>query len=372
MVRNAVVAQYSETDPRIALRVWATHPASELWSGLTEIGIAARDRRPVGQATLDRIRDAAVKSPLSPEPFLVRGVEAQLERNPALAFQAFSAAKLRDGRSIPARYFLAEQDFRRGDVPSGLREVAVLARMVPHGVDNLAPFIAAYARDGRSRPQLLALFRSDPNLEQAALTVLASDPANAGLIFQLATPAREPPQWSARLLETLVNAGQYDQARSAWQRLAHVRPSADQLIYDAGFTDSAAPPPFNWTLASSTVGLAERQPGGRLHLLYYGQDDGALATQLLILKPGRYRLSLRVSGDLAHGRSLTVAVSCARDNARLLTVPLAAATAGGSFDVPASCPAQNLTIAGSAADLPQQADVTVSALSLTREALAHG
>ena len=43
-----------------------------------------------------------------------------------------------------------------------------------------------------------------------------------------------------------------------------------------------------------------------------------------------------------------------------------------SFDVPAGCPAQNLTIAGSAADLPQQADVTVSALSLTREALAHG
>jgi hypothetical protein len=370
-VRNAVVAQYSQTSPQLALSAWAGHPASELWSGLTAIGVAARERRPVGSATFDLVRDAAIKSPLSPEPFLVRGVQAQLDGNRRVAFEAFSAAKLRDGRSIPARYFLAEQDFRSGDVAGGLRETAVLARMVPHGVDNLAPFIATYARDRRSRPQLLALFRSDPSLEDAALTVLAADPANAALIFELATPSREPPQWSPRLLETLVNAGRYDDARSAWERLAHVRLSDDQLIYDAGFRDRIAPPPFNWSLSSSTIGLAERQTGGRLHLLYYGQEDGVLASQLLVLKPGRYRLSLKASGDLVHGRSVTLAVSCLPANAALLAVPLATSIAGGSFEVPAGCTAQTLRIAGSASDLPQQADVTISALSLVREA-GHG
>jgi hypothetical protein len=369
-VRNAIVAEYAETKPQLATEIWPQHPASELWSGLTQIGLAARARKPVGAPTLDLIRNAAIKSPLAPEPFLVRGVEAQLAGNRALALQAFLAAKLRDGRSIPARYFLAEQYFRGGDPARGLRETAVLARMVPNGVDNLAPFVAAYARDGRSRPQLLALFRSDPNLEQSALSVLAADPANAGLIFELASPARKPPQWAARLLETLINAGEYQQARAAWSRVSHVALAPDQLIYDADFASGAAPPPFNWTLASSTVGLAERQGGGRLHLLYYGQEDGPLASQLLVLAPGRYRVAMRVSGDLAHARSLALTMTCVRSSGSLMILPLndsERARQGVSFDVPDGCAAQTLRFTGTAADLPQPVELTVSGLQLTRD-----
>src|SRR5262249_38245020 len=161
----------AEYYPQIAERVWPSHPSSEVWSGLTQIGFTARDRKPVSPATLSLIRDSAVKSPLSAEPFLVRGVEAQMSGNLPLATEAFQAAEMRDGRSVPARYFLAEQYFRSGDTTRGLREIAVLARMIPNGVDNLAPFIASYAKDPRNRPHLLALFRSDRLIEQAALRV---------------------------------------------------------------------------------------------------------------------------------------------------------------------------------------------------------
>ncbi|MFL6743851.1 MAG: hypothetical protein ACJ8E3_07845, partial [Sphingomicrobium sp.] len=206
VVRNAVVVQSAKTNPQLAARVWPSHPSSQLWLGLTQIGLSARARKPVAPATLDLIRDAAMKAPLAPEPFLVRGVEGQMAGNSRLATAAFVAARLRNGRSIPARYFLAEQYFRRGDAPRGLREIAILARMIPDGVNDLAPFVASYAKDPRTQPQLRALFRSDRGLEQAALTTLATDARNADLILGLATPSPKAPQWTETLLQSLIKA----------------------------------------------------------------------------------------------------------------------------------------------------------------------
>jgi hypothetical protein len=368
VVRNAGVAQYAETRPELAAWIWPSHPASRLWSGLTEIGLNARQSKPVGPATLAKIRDAAAKSPLAPEPFLVRGVEAQLAGNRQLASHAFLAAKLRDGRSIPARYFLAEQYFRSGDAAHGLREIALLARLVPNGVSGLAPYIATYAKDRRNRPQLLSLFRSDHQLEDAALSTLVSDAANADLVLELANPDR-PPVWAGGLLGSLVAAGQYEKAHNIWARLANIPSSSDRLIFDPGFKGSNAPPPFNWTLTSSTVGLAERQPSGRLHVIFYGQEDGVLASQLLVLEPGHYRLAMGLAGDLSHAGSLSWVVTCVGANAALLALRLSdsnPASRGVTFDVPANCPAQRFELVANAPELPQQADIIVSGLNLSR------
>jgi hypothetical protein len=372
VVRNAAVQQYAELYPRIAERVWPSHPSSEIWSGLTQIGLNARDRKPVDPDTLRLINDASIKSPLEAGPFLVRGVQAQIDGNQPLAIRAFQAAELRDGRSIPARYFLSEQYFRSGETARGLREIAVLARMVPNGIDNLAPFIASYAKDPRNRSHLLALFQSDRTIEQAALRVLASDAANADLILDLASHSNAVPIWGDRLLQSLVAAGQYQKARAVWSRLAGAAASSGgQLIFDPGFKGSDAPAPFNWTLTSSTAGLAERQSGGRLHVIFYGQEDGVLAAQLLTLSPGRYRLAMRVAGDAAHARPLTWTVTCARAKESLLAFSPAdagRAAQGLSFEVPDGCEAQYFQLSGKAPDLPQQVDVTMFDLRLLREA----
>jgi hypothetical protein len=369
VVRNAVVAQYAESKPQVAARIWPSHPASRLWLGLTQIGMSAARRAPVGASTLELVWDAARKAPLATEPFLVRGVQAQLAGNQRLAEQAFVAAKLRDGRSIPARYFLAEQYFRRGDAPSGLREIAILARMVPNGVTSLAPYLATYAKDPRNQSHLRSLFRSDPMLEQAALSTLASDPRNAGLVLGLASPSASVPQWAGVLVQSLVAAGQYGEAYRVWAKTARVQPAADQTVFDAGFAGSDAPPPFNWTLTTSTVGLAERQPGGHLRVIFYGQEDGVLARQLLLLKPGRYRLAMAVSGD-PHAGILSWSVTCADSKAQLLSLPLSdakKAASGVAFEVPANCAAQYLDLTGTAPDPAQQADVTIGGLTLKRE-----
>jgi hypothetical protein len=372
LVRNSAVQGLAETRPSEALRAWAGHPDAELTAGLTAIATAARERKPIPPTVFNEIYDAASKAPLASEPFLVRGVQAQLSGNAALAEQAFLAAAWRDGRSLPARYFLADLYFRRGDSARGLPEIAALARLAPDGAHNLAPYVAAYAKDPSTWPQLRTLFRSEPSLEDEALMVLAADSRNADTVLGLATPRGKPTssRWLAPLLQSLIKDGQYGRARAVWASTSHVRADGSALIFDPGFTRSEAPPPFNWALTSSTVGLAERRRGGGLHLIFYGQEDGVLASQLLVLAPGQYRFTTRAIGTVTNADALQWRLTCEGSTTPLSSIPLSAAVARGwTFTVPAGCGAQRLELFGASADIPKQSEATIRGVGLAPERL---
>ena len=222
VVRNAVVSSFAEVAPESAARAWPGHPAVQLSLGMTEIAKAAGEGSPVPPAALDRIYDASVASPLAPEPFLVRGVQAQLAGNAALAERAFAAAKWRDGRSLPARYFLANHYFRERDAAKGLREIVALARLVPSGIPQLAPYVAQYAMGPANAERLRSVFRAEPGLELTALIALAQDPRNARLVLSLATPERRNAKsgWLPLLVNRLIESGQYAQARRIWAEVS--------------------------------------------------------------------------------------------------------------------------------------------------------
>ncbi|MBV9527163.1 hypothetical protein, partial [Sphingomonas sp.] len=368
VVRNAVVAQFAEVRPRLAAAVWPEHPDAQLWSALTDIAAAARAGKPVDPKVLQSVNDAADKDPLAAEPFLVRGVRDHLAGNESLAAAAYEEAEDRDGRSVPARYFLADHFLRIGDGRDGLREAAMLARMVPNGIGALAPFVATYAKDPGNWAELGTMFASDPQLGNATLSTLAKDPRDSDLVLRLSTlqPRGTVQSWMDVLISSLVADGEFAKAHQVWRSTGQVNGAADALIYDPAFRDASAPGPFNWTLTSSALGLAERRPGGRLHVIYYAQDDGVLASQLLVLSPGRYRIAMQASGDLRNVGLLSWRLTCANSPKELFGLRLGASTQG-SFDVPGGCAAQRLELMGSAPDLAQAVDVTISGLSLTRE-----
>ena len=129
----------------------------------------------------------------------------------------------------------------------------------------------------------------------------------------------------------------------------------------------SSPPPFNWALTSSTIGVAERARGGGLHVVFYGQEDGFLANQLMLLPPGAYRLSMQLLGDSSRAHVLTWSIWCDKGAAPLASATLDAAAARGlRFAVPSDCPAQWLKLAGVSADMPQQSDVTIRSLQLEK------
>lgn len=371
VVRSAVVMSFAERAPNTAARAWPGNPAAELSLGMTEIASAARNRRPVSQDAFSMIEDAASKAPLAPEPFLVRGVQAQLAGDLGSSRRAFLAAERRDPRSLPAHYFLADDYFRSHDAVGGLREAAALARLAPSGIGSVAPYVAAYAKDAATWSQLRDMFARNSDLEDAVLLVLAGDAANADIVLSLAGAEhlKSGAAWVPKLLGSLLEVHQYSRARAIWAQASGVPLAAGETMFDPGFSAQHPPPPFNWELMSSAVGLAERQPGGRLHVIFYGQQDGLLARQLLVLEPGRYRMTLSVSGSLAQARGLTWSTRC--DGTQ---TPFAAATLDAiaarpwRFTVPAGCGGQWLELTGVSSDVARQSDFIISKLALVREA----
>src|SRR3954471_2758899 len=134
IVRNSAVEALADGNPTRASAFWSDHPAAEISLGMTQIAQAVRAHRSASPETFRRIDDGARKAPLAPEPFLVRGVQAQIEGNTEEAERAFLAAELRDPRSLPAHYFLAEYFFRKRDPERGLKEITSLANLSPGGV----------------------------------------------------------------------------------------------------------------------------------------------------------------------------------------------------------------------------------------------
>jgi hypothetical protein len=270
---------------------------------------------------------------------------------------------------LPAHYFLADTLFRAGQTQRGLEEITILARLAPNGVAGLAPYVAAYAKDPRTWPQLRRLFRSKPDLEGTALTALASDPANADTVLALAGHDRSgPADWLPTLLNNLVAAHQYAKAHQIWASASHPQNAAGSLVYDPRFNEPHAPGPFNWILLSSTVGLSERLPGGGLHVIFYGREDGLLARQLLVLPPGRYRVTMAASGNWGTAHPLSWAVRCDGQQAPLGALPLdVAATRPWTFTVPANCPAQWLELSGVSSDVAQQSEATIKEVRVVPE-----
>jgi hypothetical protein len=372
VVRNAVVHALAQTRPADAASAWGGHPESEISAAMTDIARASRARHPIPSSAFAQIADAATKQPLAPEPFLVRGVQAGLAGDATTAQRAFEAAQWRDPRSLPAAYFLADRYFRSGNVKLGLREIAALARLSPDGGTAAAPYVAQYAISPANWPALRELFRTNPGLAERVLVALASNVKTVPAALAL-SGSRETgnQQWLLVLVNTLVQAADYPQAWAVWSRVAGSSSRPGELVHDLDFRDATAPPPFNWQLTSSTVGLAERQRGGRLHVLFYGDEDGSLATQLLLLPPGAYRMSMRLLGDPARAHSLTWSLWCDKAPEPLASVTLdTAAARGWQFEVPAGCSAQWLKLSGTSGDMTQQVDVSVTSLNLVKA--VHG
>jgi hypothetical protein len=312
--------------------------------------------------------DAAAKSPLSPEPYLVRGVQAQVDGDEDGAEKAFLAAQWRDPRSMPAAYFLANDYFRTGRALQGLQQTVTLARLSPSGAQAAAPFVAAYAQDRANWPKMRALFQSQGWLEGGVLSALARDPRNTEAILALADASHRTPDsnWLPILLSSLITSGDYARARAIWSSIGGGHAPVDTL-FDARFSAPEPPPPFNWSFASSTIGLAERQPGARLHVIFYGNVDGVLASQLLLLPPGTYRMEMQLVGAPVHPEALQWSLRCDKSQDALASATAdEVASRGWEVKVPAGCQAQRLELSGRSGDIAQQSDVTITGLALKK------
>jgi len=365
VVRTAIVND--DSHPAMASRLWPSHPRvlrSDAMSGVAEAGIAVA---PPSAETLAKLELMSREDPLSAEPFLVQAALAVRKQDYKRGEALLLDARRREPRSPATRFLLADLYLRSGRPIPAMGEMAVLNRFVPASAAGLAPALAAYAGDRGTLPQIKAILRSYPELEEPLLTVLSENSRNADAIVALASPKRSgtpAPRWQPQLLSKLVADGQYQRAHELWSRFAGVGPNSSGL-FNPSFDASTAPPPFNWDLSQASGGVADAKRGG-LDLLYFGREDLSLAQQVMLLPPGRYSLATAVSGQFS-GNRISWIVTCLPSNRAVLALPLTkAGQVAGSFAIDASCAAQRLALVAEGEEFPQRSDFRVERLQLAR------
>jgi hypothetical protein len=367
VARLTVANRVAEDNPALAVRLAPESPSAMTAAGMAQVGRAAAQGRDPDQATLDRFRAVAATAPLAPEPFLLNGALEERAGNLRGARALLNEARLRNPRSTGALYLLADVSVRENDVFGALSNVAILARLLPGASMQLIPSLAQFARTPGAEKELAAMLKTNPKLKRPLLLSLANDPANADLVLSLAGSDAasldvDARSWKARLVRGFIDQGDYGHAYAVWRIFAPLPANTSPLLFNGEFKRTPAPPPFDWTYAAGSAGLAEPD-AGRLHVLYYERENFSLAYQLLLLPPGTYRLRSPVSNANA-AKSLAWNVTCEKSGIQLLDSPI-----GGrdlEFKVPDNCPAQTLTLRGRSSDTPQDLDVQIGPVSLQR------
>ncbi len=348
--------------------LWPGNPAVLSAYIMADVGQAAARGEAPNELTLGRLEQLAAKEPLTAQPFLVRGAMAARTGDYERAEKLLVIARRRAPRSAAARYLMGDLYLRTNRPVAAMAEMAVLNRLLPAGSLQLAPSLAAYARTPGSIPQIKAILESYPEIEEPLLAEMSTDAANTEAILRLASPRAShgrPPVWQGMLLSTLVAQGQYQKALSTWRRLSGVSGRPGQLN-NPQFDASDAPPPFNWRFAEGAGAVVEPSSGG-LQIVYFGRDKLALAEQVVLLPPGRHRLTMSVSGSFPDDSGIAWEVKCLPGGTELMRLPLTAAgPLSGEFAVPSgACGAQSISLTGEPSEVPARADFRVSGVQLT-------
>lgn len=324
------------------------------------------------QADYRRLGEAMARAPLAGEPLFFFGMKALGEDDLAAAERLLVEARARDPRNAYPRIALMALYIRTGRVREGSRELATVARLEPRGSQLLVPQLIRLTRSAEAREALVEAVGDQPIMADV-LTALAAEETDPAVLVSLSR--RQPPrpdggfaEWQRRLLARLVEAGDVARAFELWR--GFVGGERGALLYDAEFRGRPGPPPFNWELVADDVGAAERGRDGGLDLEYFGRRSGPLARQLLLLRPGRYRVAFQVEGNATgQGSRIELKIAC-RGGASLLALPFRGVTqtvrrAEADFTVPGGCEGQWFSFAGEAAEFPNTQRARVTNLSLT-------
>jgi len=355
--------------PVLAHAVAPGHPAPRLAIAADGIELSMDRADPARQqAAAEALADA----PLAAEPFLLAGLAAATSGREAEGQALLEEARRRNPRLRDARLFLLDRYLRQGKIDEAGIELAALRRLVPGVANALAPQLAALVRDERTGAQLIRVLSSDPHVQQAVLARLATTGADPDLILRIARASptattRDGLPWQRQLLAALVQRGDMARALRLWRDFAGLPAGPDEkAVHDGRFQGLPGAAPFNWSINSGSAGIAERIPAPALQVEFYGRETTELAQQLMVLRPGRYRLRFKAEGNAKGDDSrLAWRIFC-RGSATpfaqfvLRDITAAPKVIGGDFTIPAGCAAQSLRLTGIAGEFPgiQLASIT--------------
>jgi hypothetical protein len=339
-------------------------------------------RYPPPASIPDRLRNPVAvlsRQPLDNGALARAALQASIAGQAAVAQSLMTELLHRDPRSRPARLWLMNAALEAGDLDAAAGQLGRLLALNPQMQEQYFPILADIARRrGGERPMAALLARNPPWREQF-LGYLTTRNVGRDLIFRLtASPTAAASAGGggaqAALLQSLVDRGDYDGAYLAWINflpegaLSKVAP-----VYDGGFAGLPGPQPFNWSFNDGQAASVGIEAGQGLQIDYGGTQTVRMASQTLLLKPGKYRFDYVAHGSGGGGvdsGSVAWHIQCLPGGAGVLDLPVAdltdrPAAHGDRFAVPAGCNAQLLSLEGTAGTFSASRSIWFTRASVT-------
>lgn len=271
--------------------------------------------------------------PLSAEPYARRGIlsdpisaqavsllgRSQLYAGqPAAARATFEVSGRLGWRDAMTQLYWLDQAVQAGEMRVASERLDAILRQDPHFAnrDRLLSIVSASPEGRAALATRLSLV---PSWADDYVTEVKDLPANElserANIMQLVKPGVWDCGAIAPMAQRMIDAGMLDAAQAVWRKNCS---ASDSLVYDGGFErlDTTKPSSgFGWRLTNrGDVDLQLAQDSTGKHRLEL--DSGApqsvpVFRQLVVLKPGRYRLTWRTpETDQKAAAGLAVSLSC--------------------------------------------------------------
>ncbi|MCC7394370.1 MAG: hypothetical protein IT553_05905 [Sphingomonadaceae bacterium] len=258
---------------------------------------------------------------------------------------------------------------RFADAAHGFERMVIVS---PNDAESIVPLMTLIANDSAARGILLQTLakpqswhaRLAGQLEQSQLPLPILRQFAAAMIRNPDPPVRQS------ILSMLINRNDFAEAHRLWA-LQQGGNSAHALVNDPRFMNSPDGAfPFGWTYSDNVTDRAVQLDGGGLEVHFSGQASVTFVTQMLVLRPGTYRLRL-TGDDSLRSEALQWRLTCRASGAAPLAnldlgnVSTGASTAQIVFSVPASgCGAQTLALVGAPLTFPEDRVVTMRQIAV--------
>jgi tetratricopeptide (TPR) repeat protein len=351
---------FAQTHPLLVLRFWQSSEANaQAASNALAAGAQA--------AQYSQARAYALRA-LDREPVNVSAVRtlASLPGDPARTARLFFYSEALSRRDLTTQLWLIEARVAADDIVGALRHYDRALRVTPQAGNLLYPILVAAAADPQIATSLVDLLRKRPDWRFDFLANLVADSKAPEALPLILSPLKLDYQQDhdRSVLDAaasrLVAARQYGAAFKLYgEAVRHAGAPFDAVLRNGTFDQTGEKTPFDWWLSDQEdLAAAVDLPGASasgpaLFLMAEDGRGGEVARQLLLLRPGAYRLAFRagdVRGNISQHPRLAIVCENGAEGAVLADMRMPDAPVEGrdlalDLTIPATdCPAQWLRI----------------------------
>lgn len=322
------------------------------------------------------VHSAAELDPLSDGVFILAALDSREQGRYREALNTLQVARQRDPRNRIARLLLADGYAREARAGEFVAEALALDQLQAGTSRLLIPVLARFATNPTTSAETITALR-DSRLGDQVMSQLARDTVSPDLLLQFRfRPKRgglisdEDRRKIDGLVRPYIDEREWSAAQTLWLDFYSHPEVLFSEVTDGDFRGELGPP-FGWRFQQS-AGIVELNSAG-LELVHYGRSDWNVATQVLLLRPGSYRLDYDVvarNGDLS---SLVWTVACLDGGGNLLTLSF---DRSGLFDLAQrdtfvvpdqDCAAQQLSLLGRVDDAGSARSATIGSVEILPE-----